>query len=152
LFVDNTPDLVATAQCLCLAARRAARAITRSFDQALRAEGLKATQFTLLASLALKGPQPVGVLADFIGLERTTLTRNLAVLKKRGLIELSLGEDARARIVSMTAAGRRKLNRAYAPWRVVQDRLTESMGAPAADGLRRLSRKRSIHKVLGAVA
>lgn len=150
--MDAEPDLLATTQCLCLASRRAARAITRSFDQALKEHGLKATQFTLLASLALKGPQPIGALADFIGVERTTLTRNLAVVEKQGLVALRRGEDARSHVASITPAGNRTLKRAFAPWRAAQDRLTGSMGLSAADGLRRLARGPAIRKAPGARA
>ncbi|MEQ8936845.1 MAG: MarR family winged helix-turn-helix transcriptional regulator [Amphiplicatus sp.] len=133
------PDLFETTQCLCLASRRAARAITRTFDRALRAHGLRATQFSLLSGLALKGPQSIGALAALLGADRTTLTRNLAVAEARGLVAVEPGEDARSRIASITAEGRRILRRALATWREVQDGLTGDMGHQTADSLRRLS-------------
>jgi len=139
--MTSAPELLETSQCLCLASRRAARAITRRFDRALKASGLRATQFTLLATLALKGPQPIGRLADFIGVERTTLTRNLAVAEKDGLVSTRAGKDARSHIASITAHGRRTLEKAFAAWRETQDDLTQTIGNVAADRLRRLARE-----------
>lgn len=140
------PDLFETVQCLCLASRRAARAITRRFDTALRPHGIKATQFTLLAALALKGPQPIGALAEFIGVDRTTLTRNLAVAEGQSLLRIGSGEDGRARIASITARGRQTLRRAFSTWSTTQHELTNAVGVAAADSLRRLSRKPPVRK------
>jgi len=139
-------DLFETAKCLCLASRRAARAITRRFDTALRPHGIKATQFTLLAALALKGPQPIGALAEFIGLDRTTLTRNLAVAAEQSLVRIDSGEDARARVASITTRGRQTLRRAFLAWRETQRELTNAIGVAAAGNLRRLSRKPPVLK------
>ncbi|HWE05358.1 MAG TPA: MarR family winged helix-turn-helix transcriptional regulator [Rhizomicrobium sp.] len=145
------PDLFETAQCLCLASRRAARAITRRFDTALRPHGIKATQFTLLAVLALKGSQPIGVLAEFIGADRTTLTRNLAVAERQSLVRIGSGADARARVASITARGRQTLQRAFSVWRETQRELTTAVGMAAADSLRQISRKPPVRKASGAV-
>jgi DNA-binding MarR family transcriptional regulator len=133
-------DLLETAKCLCLASRRAARAITRRFDAALRPHGIRATQFTLLAALTLKGPTSIGALAQLMGADRTTLTRNLAVAAEQSLVRIGAGEDARARIASITARGRQTLRRAFPAWRKTQNELTRAMGATAADHLRQLSR------------
>jgi DNA-binding MarR family transcriptional regulator len=133
------PSVFETTQCLCLASRRAARAITRQFDRAMRAHGIRATQFTLLSALELKGSQPIGELAELIGVERTTLTRNLAVAEESSLVDIRPGDDARARIVSITSTGRHALRRALPTWRRVQGELTGAIGKGAADGLRQLS-------------
>ena len=138
--VKPDTDLFETTKCLCLASRRAARAITRRFDTSLRPFGIKATQFTLLAALELKGPQPVGALAEFIGAQRTTLTRNLAVAEGQLLVAVGSGSDARARIASITPRGRQTLRRAFLAWRRTQAELTTAMGSKTAESLRRLSR------------
>jgi DNA-binding MarR family transcriptional regulator len=121
------PDLLETTQCPCLASRRAARAITRQFDRALRSHGIKA-QFTLLGALALKGAQSIGELAEFIGADRTTLMRNLAVAEGQSLVSIRSGEDARSRIVSITTSGGRTLGRALSTWRKVQSGVTKTIG------------------------
>jgi DNA-binding MarR family transcriptional regulator len=138
--MDASPPLIETTQCLCLASRRAARSITRAFDKALRAHGLRATQFTLLATLQLKGDQTIGELADFIGADRTTMTRNVALAEEKALVAVRRHEgDARLRVVGITPQGRETLDAAFVTWRDVQARLTDTIGADAADRLRRLA-------------
>ena len=139
--MSATPELIETADCLCLASRRAARSITRAFDRRLKAHGLRATQFTLLASLALQGERSLGDLAAFIDVDRTTLTRNMALAEARGLIASRRAEgDARTRLITITPHGREVLAAAFASWREVQAGLTERIGEDAADRLRRLAR------------
>lgn len=135
-----TPPLIETAQCLCLASRRAARAITRAYDRELRAHGLRATQFSLLAVLSLKGPQAIGDLAETLGADRTTISRNLAPVEARGLITIGPhATDARARLARITPTGQALLEAAHASWRKVQTALTEDIGDDTADTLRRLA-------------
>ena len=81
-------DLSLCTQCHCLAARRRARAVTRHFEAALRRHGLRATQFSILAALALGGPMKMGALARRLGLERTTLTRSAALLERDGWVRI----------------------------------------------------------------
>ena len=137
--MSEAPELFDTTGCLCLAARRASRAITREFDRALRAHGLRATQFSLLSALALSGGMRISDLADLLCAERTTLTRNLAVAEQQGLVQSAVGTDGRERILSISTKGRRVLNRAVGTWQTVQERITEQLGKSAADSLRRLS-------------
>ena len=114
--------------------------ITREFDQALRVHGLRATQFTLLAALSLAGPLAIGALAELLANERTTVTRNLALVEKRGLVEVHADEaDARSRVAAITPKGKALLQEAMPTWRKVQTRLNDTLGESAADGLRRLA-------------
>lgn len=138
--MDDDGSLAETAQCLCLASRKAARAITRAFDAELRGYGLRATQFSLLAVLDLKGAQSIGALAAALGADRTTMTRNLGPVEAQGLIRTHPGTDPRVRMVEITAKGRRTLRRAFAGWRKVQAALSEAIGTSAAESLRRLAR------------
>jgi DNA-binding MarR family transcriptional regulator len=136
------PDaaLSETTGCLCLASRRAARAITREFDSALRSRGLRATQFTLLAALHLTGPRSIGELAELLSADRTTLTRNLAVAEQHGWVVTRPGrDDARARIAAIAPKGSRVLKAALPAWRKVQQRLLGEIGPRAAESLRRLA-------------
>jgi DNA-binding MarR family transcriptional regulator len=138
--VSADQELVQTAQCLCLASRRAARAITRAFDRALRAHGLRSTQFSLLAVLTLKGALSISQVADILGADRTTLTRNLGPVEAQGLVRIRQGDDARERVVEVTSKGKATLQRALPAWRKVQSGLTQMLGQEAADSLRQLSR------------
>jgi DNA-binding MarR family transcriptional regulator len=121
-------DLALTRHCRCLAARKRARAITRHYEAALRGHGLRATQFSILAVLALLGPLRRGVLAEKLGLERTSLTRGAAHMLRAGWIGESRASDARERPLRITAAGRRKLEAAFPAWRAAQDAAAKKFG------------------------
>ncbi|HYS47014.1 MAG TPA: MarR family winged helix-turn-helix transcriptional regulator, partial [Rhizomicrobium sp.] len=84
---DST-DYMACASCFCLASRQAARKITRLYDSHMQASGIRVTQFTILSQLMLRGEMPIGKLAGILGMERTTLTRNLALLEQRKWISV----------------------------------------------------------------
>lgn len=113
-------DLRSCADCHCLAARRHARAVTRRYDEQLREHGLRATQFSVLAMLALAGPKPLGELAEALGLERTTLTRSANVLSRRGWIRSGVAGDRRERRLHLTPSGQRKLEAAFPAWQAAQ--------------------------------
>lgn len=132
----GSEDVSECANCLCLASRRAARALTRAYDRRLRAEGIRSTQLSLLVMLALRGPTRMGLLADALALERTTLTRNLAVLEKRNWVRVRPGKDARARIAELTAAGRRQAEIAVPAWREAQAEALAVLGEGGAAALR----------------
>lgn len=129
------PDFSACADCLCLASRRAARTITRAFDRRLRPHDVRATQLTVLIALIGHGPAPIGALAEALGIERTTLTRNLALLAAAGWIEVRAGEDARARIVAVTRKGRAKAAAALPAWRKAQAAALAAIGPAGSDAL-----------------
>ena len=134
------PALFETTRCLCLAVRRASRAITREFDQALRVHGLRSTQFTLLSALHLGGPRSIGDLAGMLSADRTTLTRNLAVAEQHGWVTSRADRnDARSRIAAITAKGSRALEAALPAWRNAQQHLTETIGEQTAVSLRKLA-------------
>ncbi len=116
-------DLSVCRGCHCLAARRHARVITRLFEKKLRPHGLRATQFSVLAALALMGSTPVKELAETLGLERTTLTRIGGLLERNGWVSTAQSEDARERPFRLTAAGRRKLEGAFPAWKEAQDQV-----------------------------
>jgi DNA-binding MarR family transcriptional regulator len=142
--MPHEPDFRESMECLCLASRKAARAITRHYERHLRAHGLHATQFSVLAVLAIGGPKAIGALAEALATERTTLTRNLALLEERGLVGSSAGHDARTRIVSITRKGREMLARAFPAWRKAQAALAGSIGPAAASSLKRLARSAQV--------
>ena len=143
-MTDEALDLSACTDCLCLASRRAARTITRAFDAMLRPHGVRATQFSLLALLEGKGPQSIGDLAEALGAERTTLTRNIARIEEKSLVSSRPGDDPRARIVSITPKGRKLLTKAFPAWRKAQSDLATRIGQPLADNLRQLARSRRL--------
>lgn len=128
-------DLSSTIGCHCLAARRRARAITRHYEAHLRAHGLRATQFSILAALALGGPRRIGQLAAVLGLERTTLTRSARLLEDAGWVRAARGADGRERPLALTRSGRRKLEAAFPAWKAAQAAAARKFpGLPAGPG------------------
>ena len=133
--MTNLDALQATRGCHCLKARKAARAITRLYEAKLRPHGLRATQFSVLAVLTLKGPTRLGELARILDLERTTLTRIAGLLETREWIEDGKADDARERLLCITDAGRSVLDDALPAWREAQDATSEpaNAGLPGPD-------------------
>ncbi|HET7264524.1 MAG TPA: MarR family winged helix-turn-helix transcriptional regulator [bacterium] len=120
-------DLSATRNCRCLAARRRARILTRIYERRLRLHGLRATQFSVMAALALTGPSRISKLAALLDLERTTLTRVAAVLERNGWVGFGRGPDARTHQLRLTTAGRRKAETAFPAWKEAQDYVERSV-------------------------
>jgi DNA-binding MarR family transcriptional regulator len=104
--------------CLCLHVQRAARALARRFDDALRPIGLTNGQFSLMMSLNRPEPPDMGAVASLLGMDRTTLTAAVKPLQRRHLLNITVNPaDRRSRIMTLTANGRRLLARAVPVWR-----------------------------------
>jgi DNA-binding MarR family transcriptional regulator len=136
---DHDPDYMAAAGCFCLASRQAARKITRLYDSYMQGSGVRATQFTILSQLMLRGEMPIGKLATFLGMERTTLSRNLTLLEGKGWISINAGEDPRARMIAITAPGRGVVRRGFPYWSKAQAHIGKMLGADGEAALRLLS-------------
>ena len=103
--------------------------MTQHYERAFRGTGMRATQFSLLAMLTQTGPMALSVLAAHLGLERTTLTRNLRLLEERKLVRLRTEEaDQRVRKVELTPAGRMAAKKGLAAWRKAQAGAGEIVG------------------------
>jgi DNA-binding MarR family transcriptional regulator len=104
--------------CLCLHAQRAARALARRFDAALRPAGLTNQQFSLLMSLNRPEPPPMAPVAALLAMDRTTLTAALKPLERRGLVAVEADAgDRRSRRLRLTAAGHAALAAGLPIWR-----------------------------------
>lgn len=104
--------------CLCLATQRAARALSRVFDEALRPAGLTSGQFSLLMSLNRPEPPSIGTIAKLLAMDRTTLTANLKPLEKRALVSTIVDPaDRRGRLLTLTDAGKMLLASSLPIWK-----------------------------------
>jgi DNA-binding MarR family transcriptional regulator len=117
-------------ECVVFHLRRAERAVTEHYNAMLAESGITAPQVPLLAALRVHGPTPLGKLAKIVGLDPSTLSRNLSVLAKRGLVEMPSGEDRRVRRVVLSMDGQRALSQAYPRWTAAQ-RDVEALLGPA---------------------
>ena len=121
--------------CACANLRRAARALTQVFDEALAPSGLKATQFTLLVTSRLTGESTINELATKMAMDRTTLSRNLKPLMRSGLLLVRTGEDGRTRLVRITPAGERSVEGAYPLWQQAQYGTVSALGEERYEAL-----------------
>lgn len=123
--------------CLCLATQRAARALARRFDTALRPFGLTNGQFSLLVALNRPEPPPIGRLAPFLAMDPSTLTAAVKPLERRGLLRLIPdAQDRRSRRVQITPDGVALLQQAIPAWRAAHAALDEVLGQRRAEALR----------------
>lgn|SRR5690242_1270371 len=123
--------------CLCLHVQRAARALARRFDEALRPVGLTNGQFSLLMSLNREKPARMASVASLLAMDRTTLTAALKPLRRRRLVSVGADpHDRRGRLMSLTAKGRRALIRAVPVWKKTHVAVEALLGDSDPDRLR----------------
>jgi DNA-binding MarR family transcriptional regulator len=123
--------------CLCLHVQRAARALARGFDEALRPFDLTNGQFSLLTSLNRPEPPTIGSVAALLAMDRTTLTAALKPLQRRRLLKIAVDkEDKRSRRLSITPVGRALLNRAFPIWKQTHVEVERRIPQGSADDLR----------------
>lgn len=123
-ILRELPDL----PCMCASFRRASRALTQLYDEALRPLGLRATQFTILQALSLAGEVSQGELGQILAMDSTTLTRTLRIMGREGWIAERRGADRRERLLRLAKAGRYQFDGALPPWKKAQAQLERQMG------------------------
>jgi DNA-binding MarR family transcriptional regulator len=126
---------------MCASLRRASRALSQLYEEALRPVGLRATQFTILQLLSLAGEVTQGVLGQMLAMDSTTLTRTLRIMAREGWIEKRRGEDRREWRMRLSKAGREQLKRALPEWQKVQTRLRTTLGNELCESLLKLTNK-----------
>ena len=114
--------------CTCFNLRKAARAVTQMYDEALKPLGLRATQVSALAMISSEGPITMTILAKQMVMDRTTLTRNLKPLIAENMVKVIAGEDRRQREVQLTDFGQLHLDTAIPVWAKVQKSIVTTMG------------------------
>jgi len=124
--------------CLCLHLQRAARALARRFDEALRPLGLTSGQYSMMMSLNRPEQPGIGSIASMLSMDRTTLTAALKPLQRRGLVAVMVdADDGRSRRLKLTRAGRALLARAVPVWRRTHAEIDRLLPRAGADRLRR---------------
>ena len=110
--------------------RRAARMVSQFYEQELRPAGVRGPQFTLLQALKRAPGISQKQLAELLGMDSTTLTRTLALLRRRGWLRSEPGADRRALRLGLTRAGEKEYERALPYWQAAQKRLKQALGEP----------------------
>lgn len=129
-------DLLEPVDCVSYRLRRAARTAAKFYDNALRPSGLRNTQFTLLGSLDVLGETSIGDLSEELAIDGTTLTRNLEILVRRGLVENIEADDGRVRNVRLTEPGKKTYEEAVPLWREAQQHVLEALEPERWAGMR----------------
>jgi len=123
--------------CYCATLRQAARAVTAMYEEVLAESGLHATQFTALQVLKLAPNLTTTELAETIGIDQTTATRTLALVKKNGLVIDTPGADRRERRWALTAAGEAAFRKLRPSWEAAQAAFEKRLGRAEAAALRK---------------
>lgn len=126
--------------CYCTQLRRVSSNFTKIYDDALRSQGLKITQFSMLRGLARLGESTLTGLADELALERSTMSRGVKVLIDAGWVNYSAGQDdAREKILKLSDRGKKKLQAAMPSWTKAQAKIEAHLrGARQSAGIKRL--------------
>src|SRR3954454_12676167 len=113
-------DLSAAENCVCFNLRRVTRVVTQFYDAEMRRLGIRPTQGTILASLNAKPSWNMAELSDWLGMERTTLVRNLRPLQRDGLVQISGGGRGNRVDLAITARGRKQIEKLAPAWKSAQ--------------------------------
>lgn len=137
--IDHRVDKLTVAKCMdcaCFNLRKTTRAITQMYDEALRPTGLRVTQFSLLIAITMLESVTIARLAEIEVMDRTTLSRNLKPLEKRGLIRVAPGDDQRTRVVTLTTSAKEVLSKALPLWEKTQAHVIKGLGQERWKSLR----------------
>ena len=113
---------------MCHKIRTAARLVTSIYDEVLRPVGLRATQFAVLTAVGVDGSMSITALAQLLGMDRSTLSRNLGPLEREGLIKIGAEGWRRSRTLDITKKGRTRFRDALPLWERAQEALCRKLG------------------------
>jgi len=125
--------------CICVNLRRAARAVSQIYDEALAESGIKITQFSLLRAVERNEPVAISALADELELDRTTMARNLGPLERDHFVKLTAGSDQRVTEVRLTPKGRAALAKALPLWQNAQAGIAGLLASGRVEQLREIA-------------
>jgi DNA-binding MarR family transcriptional regulator len=121
-------DMSAMENCVCFNLRWVTRKVTQFFDAEMRAHGIRPTQGTILAALNAQDSWSMAELSDWLGMDRTTLVRNLQPLQRDGLVELGGGGRGKLVELAITGKGRNQLGKLTPAWRAAQSAVVKTLG------------------------
>src|SRR5213080_1662744 len=121
-------NMSAVENCVCFNLRRVTRAVTQFYDSEMRRHGIRPTQGTILSSLQAKESWNMAELSDWLGMDRTTLVRNLRPLQRDGLVQISGGGRGNRVELAITAKGRKQIEKLTPAWRSAQSATVKTLG------------------------
>src|SRR3954470_764876 len=127
-MVSKERDFSATQNCVCFNLRRVARVITQFYDSEMRRHGIRPTQGSILASLQAKDSWNMAELSDWLGMDRTTLVRNLRPLQRDGLVRAVGGGRGNRVELAITAKGQKQIEKLTPAWKSAQRAAVKTLG------------------------
>lgn len=121
-------DMSAVENCVCFNLRRVTRVVTQFYDAEIRRHGIRPTQGSILAALQAKESWSMAELSDCLGMDRTTLVRNLRPLQREGLAQASGGGHGRLVELSITNKGRKQIEKLRPAWKSAQSAVVKTLG------------------------
>jgi DNA-binding MarR family transcriptional regulator len=128
-------DMAAVENCVCFNLRWVTRAVTQFYDAEMRRHGIRPTQGTILVSLMARDAWSMAELSDWLGMERTTLVRNLRPLQRDGFVRISGGGRGRLVGLAITAKGRKHTAKLAPAWRSAQCAAVKTLGEKRWSGI-----------------
>ncbi|RJX36316.1 MAG: MarR family transcriptional regulator [Desulfarculus sp.] len=128
MVIDQQKCLLMARTCACFSLRRASRLVSQAFDRALKPSGLRITQFSVLSAYHMSGDLGISKMSRGLGMDRTTLSRNLKLLAQKGLITLEPAEDRREQRVKVTQKGAQAFEQAVPYWEQAQQKVISTLG------------------------
>ena len=121
-------DMSAAENCVCFNLRRVTRVVTQFYDAEIRRYGIRPTQGSILASLIAKDSWSMAELSDWLGMERTTLVRNLRPLQRDGLVQAVGGGRGNRVELTITTKGRNQIEKLTPAWKSAQSAVVKTLG------------------------
>jgi DNA-binding MarR family transcriptional regulator len=121
-------DMMAAENCVCFNLRRATRMVTQFYDSEMRRHGIRPTQGSILTSLQARDSWNMAELSDWLGMERTTLVRNLRPLQRDGLVQAVGGGRGNRVQLALTPKGRKQIEKLGPVWKSAQSAAVKTLG------------------------
>ena len=128
MTIDRSTLVEAVRVCACFNLRRASRAVTRFYDEVLAPGGLRSTGFAALIAIQIEGVPTLPRLSRVLGVDRSTLTRNLQPLVRSGLVKIGASVGSRTATARLTPKGEKTLMRCVPLWKEAQGRFEGKVG------------------------
>ncbi|HMY47335.1 MAG TPA: MarR family winged helix-turn-helix transcriptional regulator, partial [Leptospiraceae bacterium] len=131
--IPDSRDLrLAWLSCLALNLKRTARLVSAAYDDAVRPSGLRSTQFSILATVAVNPDVSIAQLADWVDADRTTVQRSIGIMQRNLWITVEKAEQGNLRRLKLSAKGQKKLAEAYKLWEQAQKQMVDILGTEAS--------------------
>lgn len=126
--MTNELDMTAAENCVCFNLRRVTRKVTQFYDAEMRRQGIRPTQGTILTSLNAKKSWTMAELSEWLGMERTTLVRNLRPLQRDGFVKAGGGGRGNRVELTITTKGRNQVEKLTPAWKSAQSAVVKTLG------------------------